>query len=99
MPMNTFYMMLIAVISVIVNIIITMVMPYAKQAFNRIIDTIKTELRKKRYYSKQSESAKIKELEDRIVDLETKINKRFNNDRTYIQEQIKSVLLKLKEKQ
>lgn len=99
MPMNQFYMMLIAVISVIVNVIIAMVMPYAKQAFNRIIDVIKTELRKKRYYSKQSESTKIKELEDRIVDLETKINKRFNNDRTYIQEQIKSVLLKLKEKQ
>jgi len=91
--MVTLYIILLVVISLVINVSVTLAMPYVKQQWSAFI----TRIKRKRNTPKQPIGAtQYLELSSRIDEIEKRLGKRQSNFRWIIKEEIKNILLELK---
>ena len=87
--MQPLYLILFVILTIILNVSITLLIPYVKQYWSLIITRISRVFKRKPTVDYSS-------LEQRIGELEKKVAKRRHNDRQAIRDEIKNVLLELK---
>ena len=87
--MNIIYTLAVIVITLILNVTISSSMPYVKQRWNAFITKIKRK-------SNASKPVDCVMLETRVNELEKKLTKRQENYRKAIREEIKNILIELK---
>jgi len=91
--MVTLYIILLIIISLVINVSVTLAMPYVKQYWNAFI----TRIKRKRNTPKQAiDATTYFELVSRIDEIEKRLDKRQSNFRWIIKEEIKNILLELK---
>jgi hypothetical protein len=88
--MNTIYTLSIILITLILNASVTWAMPFMKTKWHAFITRTKRKLN-------APKPVDCILLEQRVIELEKKIEKRRHNDRNAIREEIKNVLLQLKQ--
>ena len=95
--MMTFYIILLVLISLVINVSVTLAMPYVKHYWNAFITRIKRKLNTRKSKPQQViDATQYLELSSRIDDIEKRLNKRQSNVRWVIKEEIKNILLELK---
>jgi len=93
--MMTFYIILLVLISLVINVSVTLAMPYVKHYWNAFITRIKRKLNTRKP-KQMIDATQYLELSSRIDDIEKRLNKRQSNVRWVIKEEIKNILLELK---
>ena len=88
--MNTIYILIIIAITLVTNASLSFAMPYMKTQWKTFITRIKRKLN-------TPKPVDCMLLEQRVIELEKKMAKRRNNDRNAIRDEIKNVLIQLKQ--
>lgn len=91
--MNTIYIILLIILSLILNVSVTLAMPYVKQYWNAFITQIK---RKFTRTKPAIDATAYLEILSRLDDIEKRLDKRQINYRQAMRQEIENVLLKLK---
>jgi hypothetical protein len=89
--MNIIYTLSIILLTLFINASVSFAMPYLKIKYKALITTIKRK-------SNTSKPIDCVILEIRVNELEKKLAKRQENQRTAIRQEIKNILLELKNK-
>jgi hypothetical protein len=89
LPMNTIYILIIIAITLVTNASLSFAMPFMKTKINAFISATKRKLN-------TPKPVNCVALEQRVKELEKKVNKRESNYRQAIRQEITSILIELK---
>lgn len=96
--MNIIYTLFVIVITLFINASISSAMPYLKTKYKALITTIRRVLKPNKSKPIPAVNNIVIDLNKRVEELEKKLAKRQENQRTAIRQEIKTILLELKNK-